>query len=161
MSFSNLAADCAHRPDHLTRNRLRLAVNMGTTTTTIVIWTGHILTDNAHSGSNWLLHSVVMTPFNVTNPDNGYANESAQEVRTESVRTLLHELSHQLRAVDHYCYGRNGNDTCSNENCDICVNKTEVRDCVMGNMGIDGVEDDEIYCDDCQNTIREHIEGHH
>lgn len=74
----------------------------GTSTTSYVLWTGHILPGNPPS-SSYSDFSVIITPNQTTNSN--YVNKSDAEVRMESLYTLMHELSHQLGAPDHYCYG--------------------------------------------------------
>lgn len=60
-------------------------------------------------------------------------NSNDAEVRKESIFTLMHELSHQLGAPDHYCYGPSTtSEGCANPNCDTCyMGRDAERPCMM------------------------------
>ena len=92
------------------------------------------------------LHDVVVTPYS-TNTD----------------FTFLHELSHQLGAPDHYCYGKLASLVCVNLNCDECYHgMAEPRSCMMSEViNIDEYSDTTLYCSDCLDDIREHLSDHH
>ena len=166
MTASVLAADCAHSSDHLTRDMLRNALSNGTTTSAVVIWTGHILTNNAPSNASLSRNSVVITPQGLALPNDNYANAPAWVIRTFSETALMHELSHLFDVPDHYCYhvGVSSEDPCENSNCDICVKGKEyVRECLMTNEVRDfsTVFEEWLYCDECEITIEEHLRDHH
>lgn len=115
--------------------------------------------DHEHdrSCSDSVLHSVVMTTCGVSD----WNDESAKNA--DRMFTLLHEVSHQLDAPDHYCYDRDETGLCSNPSCDICqFGYQQARACLMGRYyDISTLSDEAIYCDDCETVIRNHLAGHH
>lgn len=165
VTANNLANTCSHSPTHLTntalRNDLVSIYGAGTNTYSRVLWTGHILNGNPPSDSNSANHTVIITPKMVTS-GSSYTNVSSANVNKESRFTLLHELSHQLGAPDHYCYanGENGGH-CSNPNCCSCNGKP-IPVCVMqSRKDIETTDIDSLYCSACKTTINTHIGAHH
>ena len=161
-SSTNLESPCPFMPTCLSTDvlRLDLTLNMGegTNKTSIVLWTGHRMTDDIMDRSNSVSasHSVIMTPTNTWPADR---NLSTTERRVVSIRTLLHELSHQFGAVDHYCYGRVDGGKCQNENCDMCNDDIGVvRMCVMGKeINIADYDDESLYCSECLAAIKAYL----
>lgn len=156
--------ECIHNPYHLTNNVLRDDLPNGTDTASVVIWTGHIMAGNGASSSSFSRHSVVITPMaTITQTGMSYINKSEQDIQKESVYSLMHELSHQLGAPDHYCYGSDDeNGKCANKDCDRCVHGTNPRACIMsGRDDISTLTDQEIYCEDCRTIIANHLYDHH
>ena len=115
--------------------------------------------DHEHdrSCSDSVLHSVVMTTCGVSD----WNDESAKNA--DRMFTLLHEVSHQLDAPDHYCYGKEQGAQCSNPSCDSCyVEYPGNRACIMSEVcDISTLNDDALYCDDCEALIRSHLADHH
>lgn len=163
VAFSNLAATCLHSPTHLTTTVLRNDLDNGTITQSVIIWTGHILTNNPASNSNSARYSIVITPRHTTDSDNGYINKTSEEIAQQSIFTLIHETSHQIGAHDHYCYGTTSSARCSNSYCDICVyGYSSARSCIMSyRYDISELTDSEMYCVDCLSTINLHLSDHH
>lgn len=158
VNSSNISNACSHTTSHLNTIQLRNDLSDGTSTASIVIWTGHIMDQNERSDSSLQRQSVVITPW-LTSTLTSY-----NDVERENVFTLIHELSHQIGAPDHYCYGKqNGALSCTNPDCDVCsVGLTATRVCLMSNrMDISTVSDADLYCSDCINTIRAHLYDHH
>ena len=117
--------------------------------------------DNDRSNSNSSRHSVVITPWLVNTFDKDEA-EYENNVEREYVFDLMHELSHQLGAPDHYCYGVGLFGVCSNEYCDECQNDQSPRACLMSwRYDISDLTDEAMYCNDCTAMIDEHLAGHH
>lgn len=163
VSNDNLNSKCIHSPTHLTTTALRDIMGNGTNICSRVLWTGHILTGNPASNANSSRFSVIITPKHTTTGSN-YANKSDSEVRKESIFTLMHELSHQLGAPDHYCYGiKEGETMCSNKNCDICyMGRTTIRSCMMSyRCNIENINDATLYCSSCLADICNHLSDHH
>ena len=164
---NNLISNCPHPhtdpnntdPLHTTRTALKESLSTGNNTNSIVIWTGHILDGNPVSCA--FNYTVVMTPYHTTKSYDNYANKSDEDVYFYSIRSLIHELSHQLGAPDHYC--RKNGKPCSNENCDICYKDyIYTRKCVMGDTDDFSVDNPEkIYCSECISTILAHLNEHH
>ena len=160
---TSLDSPCSHSPFCLNTYNIRVKllsdVGTGNDTTSIVLWTGHSMTDpsNDRSNSDSVSHSVVITPYGVSQWD-----DSAEKYQ-EQTYTLLHELSHQLDAPDHYCYGRGESGLCSNTSCDMCyLGYSDARACVMGHRyDISTLSDEEMYCNDCYITITNHLANHH
>ena len=165
--------DINERTDAKTRDMLNSDLvsqfGNGTDTMTRVAWTGHMTgtTDNdLRSRSYGWTHSVIILLGSVTNPDG--TNFHTTTVRIARINTLLHELSHQLGAPDHYCYKDLGNDNkCTNTNCSHCVygdNDPEcIQSCKIRNVAIKVSMGEalEIYCSDCKSCIFSHLNNHH
>lgn len=163
VSNNNLISPCTHSPTHLTTMALRDVMGDGTNVNSRVLWTGHILTGNPSSDSMDSRCSVVITPKHITT-GNDYANRSDSEVRRESLFTFMHELSHQLGAPDHYCYGIDAGATvCINTDCDVCYNGMDrPRSCMMSyRCDIEAVSEATLYCSSCLFAINEHLSNHH
>ena len=94
-----------------------------------------------------------------TQTGTGYINKTEQDIQTESTYSLMHELSHQLSAPDHYCYkNKDENDKCANKYCDECVYGIMQRECIMSKRDdISALTDPEIYCEDCLTIIADHL----
>ena len=159
ITVSNCSAGCSHSQYHLTPSVLRDDLPTGMPTSSTCIWTGHLLGDersNSLTGAGW--HSVVITPS---------LNTSEEEIYCEYTNVLMHELSHQLNAPDHYCYGDyKDNGKCSNPVCDECVYGQEnPRTCLMGMSYYDHdileISDENIYCSSCTLIIKDHLKNHH
>ena len=156
LTFATLVEPCDHFFNHLTKTALRQSVENGTLAKTVSIWTGHILQGNPTSDSIYNLHSIVMTPREVTDPTNNYANLSVQEIEKKYLAILMHEISHQLGAPDHYCYQDRGeNNPCSNTDCDKCYRGyKETQQCLMANRGdFFQTTDQDMYCAECKTKI--------
>lgn len=164
VTSNNLTSSCPHSIEHLTRTALRDSMGNGTITNTRVVWTGHILPGNPASDSDYFArYSVVITPKHTTTGNN-YTNKSDSEIRKESIYTLMHELSHQLDAPDHYCYGRDPNTgVCINPDCDTCQGgMTVARSCMMTyRYDIEEKSESTLYCSSCLADINNHLSGHH
>lgn len=163
VTSNNLTSSCPHSIEHLTTTALRDSMGNGTSTNSRVLWTGHILPGNPSSNSNSDRYSVVITPKQTTDP-NSYTNKSAAEIREASIFSLMHELSHQLGAPDHYCDGPDPNENvCSNLNCDVCYGGyLSPRNCMMTyRCNIEETNESTLYCPSCLTTIDNHLSGHH
>ena len=158
--------------DHLTEAALLANVGYGTPTLTKYAWTGHIIPDSdndprgAVSGSYSSAGVVVMLPRHFLTSN--LSNASASVIKNRSYCTLLHETSHQLGAPDHYCYGNENDDICSNDQCDIhAYNRSSIRKCIMGeavppyNDKMESINNIDMYCYDCVWAICAHIRNHH
>ena len=91
-------------------------------------------------------------------------NSNDAEVRKESIFTLMHELSHQLGAPDHYCYGPSTtSEGCANPNCDTCyMGRDAERPCMMTyRYDIEATDEDVLYCSSCLQIIAAHLTDHH
>ena len=119
---SSLADACAHPVVHLSTAALRThlidSVGTGTNVLTRILWTGHIMNNhnNDRSNSSSSSNTVIITPYSSVNPTT-YVNYNDAKVANNSKFTLMHELSHQIGAHDHYCYGNLEDPTCSNPYC--------------------------------------------
>lgn len=77
---------------------------------------------------------------------------------------MMHELSHQLGAPDHYCYGPSTtSEGCANPNCDTCyMGRDAERPCMMTyRYDIEATDEDVLYCSSCLQTIATHLTDHH
>lgn len=169
--LSNIENMCLHATDCLTSTqyRIKLIADKGSGSDTIsnVVWTGHRLTGNARSNSSSYGHSVIITPAITSTYDattGTYVEASYSTKVIENSFTLMHELSHQLGAPDHYCYGvEPGHSCCSNTHCDECVyGFTNPRTCMMSyRVNVSTYDEATLYCPDCLATIGAHLADHH
>ena len=79
------------------------------------------------------------------------------------VEILLHELSHQVGAPDHYCYGKGSSGRCANLDCDMCYKgHDKIGLCVMEESQYFWTETDMgKHCSGCRDIINKHLQGHH
>ena len=174
----NTTISCIHSNDdtisHKTQTSLRNDIGEGDSITTKVIWTGHVLEDNQNSTADPNTHTVVMTIYAVTDSLNNYQNYHPDIIREQRIYTLLHEISHQLGATDHYCYGTTtGNCNNPDGECWICDKKlTNQPDCIMfermSNLEtkVKNGNFTDIYCYYCMSNvyskgIAKHLNNHH
>lgn len=167
LTIEELELPCLHiennKPIHSNTQVLRDALGYGTNVEPKVLWTGHILEDNPASDSSEMRHSVVITPCHTFNEITG-ESYSAAEIRMNSLRTFMHEISHQLGAHDHYCSGISQfGDNCTNPYCDIChFELLQERVCLMTRLGdVENGNEATLYCTDCIDIITDHIADHH
>jgi uncharacterized protein YjdB len=160
---TNLDSLCRHpitctTTDQLFNDLLSQTIT-GNDTTTVVSWTGHRMLDHEHdrSCSDNELHSVVITTYEVLD----WSDTS--EKTKDRVFSLLHELSHQFGASDHYCTKQAPDDTCTNPLCDICCyGYLQERECIMSRVyDISTLSDNALFCSDCRSLISSHIQDHH
>ena len=182
-TLGDTTTSCGHsNVDHKTSDNIRSNLisqfGNGTSVLSRVAWTGHVL-ESRRSNSSSPSHTVVISIGNVT--DNSNKNLPSDTIRYRRIYTLLHELSHQLGAPDHYCYddiaGSTGNCNNSSGDCWICdLELSEEPYCVMSSLMVkDEVDLEEIfsngtigsiYCDQCMSSthpkgILTHLNDHH
>lgn len=104
-------------------------------------------------------HTVIITIGAVT--DGNYNNLSAERIKKEYIFDLTHEISHQIGAPDHYCYGPDETGKCRNAFCDRCQYGTDPRFCFMTDRMEWPFDPQTIYCNDCKNEIMTHLSSHH
>ena len=158
----NLDSACNHSSGCLSTANIRTDLisqkGAGDEKTTVVAWSGHGMTNEGDvSNSSYATNTVVITTSVVSDWNDTYNKNSSR------IFSLLHELSHQLNADDHYCYGKGQSGRCVNPTCDECtLNYSAPRACVMSRRyDISTLTDDEMYCDDCLRIIRAHLDEHH
>ena len=148
-------APCTHdaNQSHTNRYDLMYTVLRGSSTSVSSLWTGHRLTNDARSASYDTTHKIIISSWLTRTfiPPNEYEERIAEE----NTFDLIHELSHQIGAPDHYCYGKGSTGKCINSDCDTCFNNMELRDCIMSSR------EDDMYCEDCINSINQHLADHH
>ena len=140
-------------------------MNDGSFTTSVVNWTGHRMQDERdRSNSSFEEHSVVITPYTLEEKEAfeivmGKEYTHIEYMELDYRFALMHELSHQLGAQDHYCYENGGDGACSNDYCDECKNGQEdPRACLMSYVyDISDLTDENMYCDDCLTIIQEYL----
>jgi hypothetical protein len=161
VTTQNIDATCYHIPGCLNSTSIRSDLSaqkgVGDEKRTLVTWSGHTMTAADVSSSSSITHTVVITTSVVSNWT------ATNDKNASRVFTLFHELSHQLGANDHYCYGPIDGGPCSNTSCDTCyLGYLNTRDCVMSSRkDISTLSDAELYCSDCLEIIRTHLENHH
>ncbi|MBP3315709.1 MAG: RICIN domain-containing protein [Clostridia bacterium] len=165
---------CATHKTHASlRNNIISMYGEGNATTARVIWTGHTLTSWQ---SNYLQgqETIVITVNTVADYIPPETSEDIAYIFNYRIYTLLHETSHVLGALDHYCY-EDGIGKCSNNGCYTCRVDSNLQTdgvCMMKDLIFDlndRLEDEdlaEIYCDFCMsntedNGIPKHLSNHH
>ena len=127
------------------------------------IWTGHILEPHLPSVTNSMLNAIVFTCLNVTNysdTSKKYNNVTPNDIWKWRTIEIVHETAHLFGAVDGYCEGvLEGEEHCSNLNCYRC-NKEPIPECIMAKE-VDPNDTTDVFCDECKQTIRNHLESHH
>ena len=172
VAYTNLDSFCNHSTSCTQRDQLRndiIAQGVeGNEIMSIVLWTGHRMCNDQEdrSSSRSDLHSVVITRRDTApwNEDTECYEEETDEVKfIKESFTLLHELSHQLGAPDHYCRGASASEGCSNSYCDTCYfGYNSPRACVMSReYDLSLLSDEELYCMDCEAVIESHLADHH
>lgn len=167
VSSGNLASFCNHSTNHTSTAVLRSQLindkGAGTAVSTRVLWTGHIMSNhngdrsNSHSGN----HTVIITPYS-TVYDVTYNNKNDATVRQNSIFTLIHELSHQIGAPDHYCYASMAASSCSNPFCYYHVfGMSNPPNCIMSAYKNIEALGNNLYCNDCYSMIFDHLGNHH
>ena len=176
-TYSDTTTSCSHSStDHKTRDSIRNNLisqyGNGTDILTRIAWTGHVL-ESGSSNSSSNTHTVVLTVGMVTDES---TNENLDDatIRWQRIYSLLHELSHQIGAPDHYCYDISSND-CDNptEDCYKCDHKLDDAPVCLMSGRIDDIESrlkngtlDSLYCSQCLSAIHEkgvftHLNNHH
>ena len=134
---------------------------------------------NSHQGNNvttnllWSCHKIVST---ATNGNLNYNRSCSSETsiflisRSEAAKrafnskgVLMHELTHQYGAKDHYHELANKNDpeSCKfKERCSECGLNPRPMSCIMYQTSID-IWKDNVICPACKEDILAHLEGHH
>jgi len=116
-----------------------------------VLWSGNKLDDNRSYID--LVNNVVMI---IDLPDDN--------IREEDERfTLLHELAHNFGAPDHYCEDPTKED-CGIELCYLHhPEKGYSSNCAMGQYigDISSYSNEDIFCDKCIESMRQHLLQHH
>ncbi len=161
---NNLSKPCPHKESCLVTTHIRddmwLHKGKGNQTVTKCIWTGHIMdshkSDRSHSEST--TQTVIFTTGN-TVYSGSYTNKPTSDVRNLSLYEIVHETSHQLSAIDHYCYGKTDSDLCKNPNCETCYGSGTLPNCIMGKI-IYPTDTYDLYCIECENTIENHLKEH-
>lgn len=173
ITMENLQSECMHYPEHYDRNnlveRFALERGIGSQTTTNVLWTGHILEDNASSAAyfppSYEYYAAIITPKHTTDQTD-FSNLSNYEYNKQSRYTLMHELSHELGLPDHYCYNPDlsaSGGRCGNSQCYTCVwGLSEKPICMMQTrINVENSNIGLIYCPDCHLDLRQHLSDHH
>ena len=119
---------CPHGDDrHLGHDIIRNSAIDGSSNEVVVIWTGHVTKGVAESHAT--RHSVVI-PFWVVTQE----QPTLDVINARYTFELLHELSHQLGAHDHYCYANNER-PCTNPWCEKHIySRDPICTTVMGEV---------------------------
>lgn len=137
----------------------------GNSTTTSILFTGSKLYDDSGKECNrsyaWYFSGIVLQRI----------EGSASEYADKTLSCLLHEISHQIGAPDHYheiITNESGERVCRGGDMCIKCHPSTGRPawCVMGEEGtkrtdLDICGMDEVYCEACLNEIIEHLIDHH
>ena len=170
---NNLASSCPQNGNHndescLTTDTLRKIMynqgnNAGNDFAAKTVWTGHIM--DGHKTSNSQRNPTFIIIFTTGNTVNKqtYTNKSNSNIRKYSIYELIHETAHQLGTKDHYCYGKDPTtNVCINQYCDDCVDNKTAPFCIMNlPFNVESYDVDELFCDECKQTIKAHLADHH
>ncbi len=167
VAFADLSSNCTHENiDHKTASALcsdlRTQFGVGTDSTVLATWTGHVL-DNNRCDSSSNTHTIRLSIHATTYENANYTNKPTAVIRYESIFSLLHELSHQLGAPDHYCYDLSSSN-CGNptNDCWRCDNYLEEEPVCIMDRRMDDIESrlnsgnlEGLYCDQCLSSSNE------
>lgn len=170
---NNLASSCPKNKKHYTKSCLTTTVlrnaiydngnGAGNDFMAKAVWTGHIM--DGHKRSNSQRNPTFIIIFTTGNTVNKqtYTNKSDSNIRKYSIYELIHETAHQLGTRDHYCYGKDPTtNVCQNQYCDDCVDNKTAPFCVMNlPFNVESYDVDELFCDECEQTIKSHLADHH
>ena len=180
ISFCHHNLNDENQPNHKTRGSIKADIvnqfGSGSKYRTRIAWSGHNL--GTTRATSFATDFVVIIPVssNVAITGNEITNEL---IKYDRVFSLLHEVSHQLGAVDHYCYGdqdEQDDKTCSNPNnscwkCDLRATAAPI--CMMSEYNknslaevLSGGDIQSLYCSSCfsdtdVNGILTHLNDHH
>ena len=166
---NNLASSCPKNGNHndescLTskslRDNLQNTFGAGNEYIAKTAWTGHIMDENAMSNSQRNPSFILIFTTGNTVNKSTYQNKSASVIRSRSIYELIHETSHQFELHDHYCK-KNGS-PCTNQYCYSCTRGYSAPRCIM-NLPFDteNYNNDELFCDECLDNIKTHLNDHH
>ncbi len=170
--WNNLYAECPKTQGHssdacivdlnLLNSMLKEKGNC-TNTVTRCLWTGHCLYDNPPSFFYNTKGSILFTIAGYTRYSKNtgkFENLSDLEIRERALYEIVHETAHTLGAVDGYCAEDYINGHCSNEYCYDC-NGLPIPDCIMVNNRSNPEYRASVFCEDCIETINNHLSNHH
>lgn len=176
VTLADTVDGCNHSgTDHKTRNCIKDDIvsqfGSGNNTTAKIVWTGHVL-ESGSSCSYADEHIILIANGTVTDSSNN--NRTDDVIRYQRIYDMLHEISHQFGAPDHYCYDVDS-ENCNNptNDCYRCDrNLTVEPDCVMTARKYDlesrlnNGDVDTIYCSQCMSSthakgILTHLNDHH
>lgn len=137
----------------------------GNETTTSILFTGSRLYDDNGNGRNrsfrWYGNGIILQEI----------NQSSSSYANIELPCVLHEISHEIGAPDHYheiITNDLGESVCRGGSmCSTCHPTTgRPKWCTMGDDGgwrtdLGTCDMDEIYCESCRNQIIEHLIDHH
>ncbi len=166
---NNLASSCPKNGNHkdescLTskalRDNLQNTFGAGNEYIAKTAWTGHIMDKNAMSNSQRNPSFILIFTTGNTVNKSTYQNKSASVIRSRSIYELIHKTSHQFGLHDHYCK-KNGS-PCTNQYCYSCTRGYSAPRCIM-NLPFDteNYNNDELFCDECLDNIKTHLNDHH
>ena len=137
----------------------------GSETVASILFTGSRLYDDKGKLCNrsykWYNHGIILQEIQT----------NASVYADDQLPCLLHEISHEIGAPDHYhemITNDQGQRVCRGGSmCFVCNPATgRPQWCTMGDDGgwrddLDTCDMDEVYCEGCRNQIIEHLIGHH
>lgn len=154
-----------HNPDSCLRTTYMRDVLLkdkgwGTDVISKAVWTGHIMDGHKPSTSESVSQTIVFTTANTVSYSSGtYSNKSSTDIRYYSLYEITHETGHQLGLDDGYCFKDGNGKHCSNPNCFYC-NGEPIPDCIMAKIK-SPTNSANMFCDDCEEKIKIHLEEHH
>lgn len=169
---NNLYADCPKNQGHFSdvciidlKLQDRMLEDKGDCSNTVTrcLWTGHYLYDNNPSQFHINKGSILFTIAGYTEYSQNtgrFENNSDKEVRDRALYEIVHETGHALGTVDGYCKEDGGMGHCSNENCYDC-NSLPIPDCIMVNNKNNPEIRTSVFCEECLETINNHLSNHH
>lgn len=176
VTLSDTTTSCSHSlTDHKTRNKLRKDIidqfGAGTSITTKVSWTGHVL--ESGSSCTYVDDQIIIMSIGMVT-DASHTNLPSSQIRYERIYTLLHESSHALGAPDHYCYDKTSSN-CNNptNDCWRCDRGLSAEPSCLMSYRMNDLESrlnnnnlSNIYCSQCMSSthakgIVTHLDDHH
>ena len=158
----NINTTCTHSGTvHTNRSSVISNFNstyIGNSITTYILWSCHRITSTATNGTPNYNRSCTsgtgIFMLEICNTQNRTINSSG---------VLMHELSHQYGAPDHYheLADKNDEESCKFKDiCSQCGENPRPANCIMNNPRVD-ISNSNIICIDCIQEIIGHLNGHH
>ena len=158
VTASTVSMPCPHTICHLTTANMMDDMSNGTPTAAVVVWSGHLMQHHPNDWANAnLARHIVAIPF---------PGETGEDPSSTYMFQLMHEISHLFDLPDHYCYGRNNDQPCINEDCFDCYlynNDDDKPSCIMYEdyEYFEDAAEETLYCSSCLATISDHLSDHH
>ncbi len=133
----------------------------GNDTTSSILWMGNRLRTVDGNGDILENRSFAWYDSGIIIQEIG---ENSPKYYDDQLRMLIHEISHQIGAVDHYHEIRSDGTCIGGDSCDDCGRRPRPEDCIMDHDNLGNLKTREshtIWCQGCRQDIEAHLNLHH